>query len=93
MVVSGKASTVGALASQAGLHEVYVTRILRCAYLAPDIVEAILDGSQPADLTLRRLCRDLPMSWAEQRTQLAQKNRPWALHSCATATPSATVRP
>ena len=44
MVVSGKASTVGALASQAGLHEVYVTRILRCAYLAPDIVEAPTSG-------------------------------------------------
>ena len=56
MLVSGKACTVRALASQAGLHEVYVTRILKCAYLAQDIVEAILYGRQPEDLTLQWLC-------------------------------------
>jgi hypothetical protein len=37
--------------------------------LAPDIVEAILDGRQPVELTVTRLkrVRDLPISWAEQR--------------------------
>lgn len=75
MLVSGKACTVRALASQAGLHEVYVTRILKCAYLAQDIVEAILYGRQPEDLTLQWLCRELPTSWAEQRTILTGKAR------------------
>ena len=74
LIVSGKACTVRDLAREAGLHEVYVTRILRCAYLAPDIVEAILDGRQPADLTLQKLCRAVPMSWAEQRRCLGLKH-------------------
>jgi hypothetical protein len=46
-----------------------VSRILPLAFLAPDIVEAILNGRQPVDLTayrLKRLC-DLPHLWSEQR--------------------------
>ncbi len=40
--------------------------------LAPDIVEAILAGRQPIELTAKRLkrIRDLPVSWAEQRRVL-----------------------
>ena len=39
------------------------------AFLAPDIVEAILGGRQPVELTAARLkrVRDLPVSWVEQR--------------------------
>jgi len=42
------------------------------AFLAPDIVEAILAGTQPADLTTQTLIRrtDLPLNWAEQRALL-----------------------
>ena len=42
------------------------------AFLAPDIVEAILDGRQPVELTAARLrrVRDLPISWVEQRCLL-----------------------
>jgi hypothetical protein len=41
---------------------------LPLAFLAPDIVEAILKGRQPIELTAARLMRirDLPLSWAEQ---------------------------
>ena len=39
------------------------------AFLAPDIVEAIIEGRQPVELTAARLkrMRHLPASWAEQR--------------------------
>jgi hypothetical protein len=39
------------------------------AFLAPDIIEAILQGRQPADLTLARLTNrlDLPLDWVAQR--------------------------
>jgi len=40
------------------------------AWLAPDIVEAILDGHQPKQLTVKRLLAKLPMDWAEQRKAL-----------------------
>ena len=39
------------------------------AFLAPDIVEAILAGTQPVDLTAETLTRrDLPLSWSEQKS-------------------------
>ncbi|MCH8998147.1 MAG: hypothetical protein IID48_07745 [Proteobacteria bacterium] len=49
------------------MTERYVSRILRLAFLAPDIVEAILDGYQPIDLELERLLKGIPVSWDEQR--------------------------
>jgi len=48
-----------------------VSRILPLALLAPDIVEAILKGRQPVELTAARLKRiRLPLSWVEQRRLL-----------------------
>jgi site-specific DNA recombinase len=66
-LVTGKASGPQAIAKQTGLDESYVRRILGFAFLAPDIVESILDGRQPHNMTLEKLRTRLPMSWAEQR--------------------------
>ena len=46
----------------------YVGRILQLTLLAPDIVEAILDGRQPPDLNLPKLMKPFPMEWERQRT-------------------------
>ena len=54
-LVTGKASGPQAIANQTGLDESYVRRILGFALLAPDIIESILDGRQPHDLTLEKL--------------------------------------
>jgi hypothetical protein len=49
----------------------YVTRLLKIAYLAPDIIEAILAGRQPHELTLAQLFRtDIPLDWQRQREAL-----------------------
>lgn len=48
----------------------YVRRILRLASLAPDIVEAILRGTEPSGLSLERLAKALPVLWEEQRKAL-----------------------
>jgi hypothetical protein len=53
-----------------GLRKPSVSRILRLALLAPDIVEAILAGSADQLLMLERLERPLPASWEEQRELL-----------------------
>ena len=45
----------------------YVSRILRLALLAPDIVEAILGGWADQRVILEKLERPLPMGWEEQR--------------------------
>jgi hypothetical protein len=47
-------------------------RVLRLAFLAPDIVEAILEGAQPATLSTKRqlLHQNLPFRWSDQRRLL-----------------------
>jgi hypothetical protein len=55
--------------------ETYVGRVLRLTLLAPDIVEAILSGRQPADMTLAVLMRPFAVEWTEQRkTNFRWKN-------------------
>ena len=49
----------------------YVSRILRLALLAPDIVEAILMGRADSTLIVERLERPLSASWEEQRDRLS----------------------
>ena len=48
----------------------FISRIIRLALLAPDIVEAIVAGKHPADLTLKKLMTSVPVEWAEQRAFL-----------------------
>jgi hypothetical protein len=50
----------------------HLERTARLAYLAPDIVRAIIDGRHPKTLTARELARlgSLPVSWSEQRAML-----------------------
>ncbi|MEO5347865.1 MAG: hypothetical protein H7834_16025 [Magnetococcus sp. YQC-9] len=45
----------------------YASRIYALSLLAPDIVEAILDGRQPVGLSLRELAKGIPLAWDEQR--------------------------
>lgn len=44
-----------------------IAKFIRVAQLAPDLVEAILNGRQPQPLTLSQLMRPFPDNWAEQR--------------------------
>jgi site-specific DNA recombinase len=69
-ILAGEVSSMRSIAYRLGLNERYVGRVLECAFLAPDIVEAILDGRQPSHLTFEKLTRRLPLSWIEQRQQL-----------------------
>jgi site-specific DNA recombinase len=55
------------VANCAGLSERYVSRLMRCPFLAPDLVEAILQQRHWRGLTLRNLTEYLPLDWSEQR--------------------------
>jgi site-specific DNA recombinase len=55
------------LAEANGLHPKVVRQNLRLAFLSPDLTSAILEGSQPADLSLARIPKLLPLSWTEHR--------------------------
>ena len=69
-LMDGRAQDLRSIAQQTGFNQRYVSRILQCAFLAPDIVEAILDGRQPHNLAVQKLWRKLPTNWHEQRKRL-----------------------
>ena len=70
MIDSGQYETARDLAKHLRVSREYVTRTLSLNYLAPDIVQAILDGREPSGLSLGKLARPLPLLWNEQRAQL-----------------------
>ena len=59
-------ATVDDLANAEKINASYVSRVLRLTLLAPAIVEAILDGRQPADLQLDNVLKPFPINWQEQ---------------------------
>ena len=63
---SGRYSSVTELAEALGVDRSYVGRIMQLSLLAPDIVEAIIRGTEPSGLSLERLVRGIPMVWEEQ---------------------------
>jgi len=67
---SGEFATIAELAEREGIAPSYMTRVLRLTLLAPDIVEAIMDGSQGAEVTLTRVLEPFPVAWSEQRQTL-----------------------
>ena len=67
MLDSGTFSTIADLAQRERIAAPFLTRTMRLAQLAPDLVEAILDGRQPRGLTLEALREPLPSDWSEQR--------------------------
>ena len=66
MLESGEFATVSELAEREGIAPSYMTRVLRLTLLAPDIVEAILDGRQRPEVTLARLMVPVPAQWQDQ---------------------------
>ena len=70
LLVQGEVTGGGAIRKLENLDERYVARILPCAFLAPDIAKAIVEGRQPKELTLDRLVTRIPTDWAEQRRRL-----------------------
>jgi site-specific DNA recombinase len=69
---SGRFSSIQAIALQEKVTSSYVTRVIHLAFLAPDIVQRIINGDHPIELNIDRLIRmvPLPMNWAAQRELL-----------------------
>jgi hypothetical protein len=66
-IESGQAKSITDLAEQEGVTDAYVCRLLPLTCLAPDIVEAILDGRQPKGLRLAAMLGDGPLVWNAQK--------------------------
>jgi len=70
MLDEGVYATVSEIGDAENISKSYVSRILRLALLAPDMVEAILAGQADQALLLEQLERPLPALWEEQRSWL-----------------------
>jgi hypothetical protein len=66
-IESGQAKSITDLAEQEGVTDAYACRLLPLTCLAPEIVEAILDGRQPKGLRLAAMLGNGPLDWNEQR--------------------------
>jgi len=75
MMEGGEVGSIKELAQRNRVNPSYIARILRLATLAPDILEAILDGRETSGLSLRKLTGNLPVMWDEQRKQFGFKER------------------
>jgi len=67
MLEEGRYGSIRELAAVEGIDRAYVGRLLNLTLLAPEVVEAIVDGRQPAATALPGLITPLPVDWNEQR--------------------------
>ncbi|GLQ22102.1 hypothetical protein ACFFUB_05870 [Algimonas porphyrae] len=69
---TGNIESIGEFAGAHGMHHADAKKLVPLGYLAPRIVEDILEGRQPVELTARALHRmtDLPLCWEQQRARL-----------------------
>ena len=71
-LATGRARSLQELAKRDGISRRYIRRLVHLAFLSPELVEAILQGGQPVELTATRLTElDLPLDWTEQHKLLA----------------------
>ena len=69
LLEDGTHATIKDLAAAEAINPSYVGRMLRLTLLAPDIVEAILDG-RITDLSAKAMVRSLPVEWRDQHVKL-----------------------
>jgi len=66
--------TIAELAEHEKISPSYLTRVMRLTLLAPDIIEAILDGNPPT-VGMSELLDPMTPIWAEQRAELGYQSR------------------
>ena len=67
MLINGEAKNITDLVAKFGLKPPYITRVLGLNNLAPDIVEAIVNGAEPDGLSIAQIMKNIPEDWNEQR--------------------------
>jgi hypothetical protein len=70
MLESGEYSSAAELAKAERVNDSYLSRVLRITLLAPEIIEAIVDGQQPPTLQVDELMKPLPAQWQRQKSIL-----------------------
>lgn len=66
MLESGEFASISELAEREGITFTYMARLMRLSLLSPALVDAVIDGHQPANITLANLMDPFPANWKEQ---------------------------
>ena len=66
LLETGHFATIEEIAKAENINPSYISRVLRLTLLAPEIVEAILAGTQPPGLTMARAMQPFPLEWRHQ---------------------------
>ncbi|WP_347267758.1 hypothetical protein [Paracoccus sp. (in: a-proteobacteria)] len=74
MLESGEFASISELAEREGIAFTYMARLMRLSLLSPELVDAIMDGRQPANVTLAKLTDPFPTDWKEQHALWSDKN-------------------
>jgi hypothetical protein len=72
LLEEGRYASLSEMAKAERIDRSYLGKMLRLTLLAPDIVEAILDGRQPPHIGLPALLQSVPSMWDEQRSMIAR---------------------
>ena len=74
MLESGEFASISELAEKEGIAFTYMARLMRLSLLSPELVDAVIDGHQPANITLASLMDPFPADWKEQRALWSDVN-------------------
>ena len=66
MLESGEFASISELAEKEGIAFTYMARLMRLSLLSPELVDAVMDGRHPANITLANLMDPFPADWKEQ---------------------------
>ena len=72
LLTDGSYATIEDLAAAEKINPSYVSRVTRLAFLAPGIIEAILEGKQAAHLTMEDLLAPFPAEWSQQKCHFSK---------------------
>ncbi|MDR5655084.1 hypothetical protein [Ruixingdingia sedimenti] len=74
MLESGEFASISELAAREGIAFTYMARLMRLSLLSPELVDAVMDGRQPAHITLANLMDPFPADWKEQHALWSDVN-------------------
>lgn len=74
--MDGQARSLAEIAREEGVTARYVSRLVGYAFLAPDILEAILAGKQPPGLSVEAMRDPIPVRWVTQRQKFGFEAAP-----------------
>ena len=74
MLESGEFASISELAEKEGIAFTYMARLMRLSLLSPELVDAVMDGRQPAHITLANLMDPFPADWKVQHALWSDVN-------------------